>query len=229
MNQIAKQFETERIKGVVIDVASNRANAIMTQQLLPQVEEFRETMSNEVHSIAARINELTNVSRLVTIILAANSYERAAFDRLGELSQDGNYIFQRDAARAYRAIQERHEVDTTATWTTIEYRPPWGSNPNPNYDYKKFREVFTNTPEYAYRIAMLVDSNKRTDFSQHDKIRICLETMQSDPDLRVVSAAGHMFRLGTGFNLTPLATAGFADWWKRNHSSLSTNIVTTKP
>jgi hypothetical protein len=228
-NQITKHFETEQIKMVVTDVASNRANTILTAYLLPEVNVFRETVSNEIHSIAATVYRLTNASGFVATMLAANGNDRPAFDQLLTWANSNAYPFQQDAEKAYYAIRDRHNLEEMVNATLIDLRPPWGSNPDPKYSTEQFKKVISETIESEYRIALLKHANDRTDFSQHDKMSIAVETIRSDKDLRVVSFAGKMLRDGTGYNMKTLAISWFLEWWDKHHTTLSTNVATQKP
>ena len=59
-NRIAAQFETVRIKEIVSEVASNRANELLTKQIEPELRLLRSIVSNELQSVSKDMRSLSN-------------------------------------------------------------------------------------------------------------------------------------------------------------------------
>jgi len=223
-DQIAKEFETERIRAVVSSVASNRANTILTLQLIPELDRFRANVSNEVGVASRSIHELTNASTFAMILLRANADDRAAFKQLKIWAEDSNYCYHVEALRSREAIIDYHNL--VAITPDLIFYPPWGTDPDPKLPFDALKEMFKNSPNRLTRIGLLQKAMERKDLPKYGKIALLVSTMHDQSDLMVLSMAGKFFRDQTGFNMKSLMTESFFKWWDENHETLDRNVET---
>lgn len=183
-------------------VASEAARAKeLSQQAAATTEEAKATLE-----------ELKSITDFMALIVAAQTDDRTAFDKLEEIANDSGNKFSSKAIQAWGKILEEHAQPMYSSGFSV----PWKEGLDPaKLSFNDLKREFESASP-AFKRGLLEYIWKREDISKFDRLEFMMEVMKKNPSLAVVEYAGRYFTEGTGQKIKPLAVRHLSEWWDKH-------------
>jgi len=244
VDRIAKEFNEPRIKETVREAATERANAIIEEQVNPVVAEWKadfndltvrveqdirdlegnlasisEKMLTLSTALAKAVGKLADLQLYMQTALNAQAGYREAYDQLLKWSRDEAYPLREQAFQIWKKVTSAHDPH--------QYRSNW----SPTLWYKNGDPSALSVPELTiyyrqqgpldyWKPAIIDHIYKRNDISERDKLEFLAEVIEKDDSLDAVEYAGRYFGSLAGLKLYPLAISNYLEWWAANKDTL---------
>jgi|GEM_PF-2490780 len=228
---VAKQFEEPRIKEIVENAAKNKASALMSEQINPEVAKFKEDMAQkiikadvkslemdaQIRNANETIKNLDLYSQYYLIVLAAQGENRMAYDQLYKWSKDVNSPFRPMASNIYAKIMDDHSNFRSIFASGFEVHWKEGVDPS-KLTLEQLKQYFSQLNQDPYeRRALLEYIYNRSDIPKVDRLDFFIDVLRNDNHLMVCEYAGRYFNELAGLKIKPLAFDIYLfDWWKDN-------------
>jgi hypothetical protein len=188
--------------------AKNDEAAAQLQQVATQLE------------AAKKVTEtLTTAVDFTTTVLAAESYERKAYDQLNTWAGDSSFQYAALASKAAQAIQANVE------FLMLDYKLSWNQGVDPTKFGMDDLIRYYESPEFStarpnVKIAMIQYIARRTDISEKQRLQFLLNIMQNASNLKVLAYAGNEFRTIIKLQYPATDVAAFREWLKNNEEKV---------
>jgi len=199
--KIAAEFQQQRVKDIVAQVAASQASNLLVQQISPEIDSFRSYTSNTLAEFddsfqsfqkqstnaLADLRATTQFSLLVT---KAFSDDYASFKQLLRISQDTNSAFKKEADKSYGTIYSRL---LTEPGSFENSGVDWKQN-GIDFEKESFKQlaedVQSSTNLTIGNEALLlraVTQNER--FPKYDRINLLISIMTNSPSITLRNEA----------------------------------------
>ncbi len=196
-------------QSATVDLVAKQA--AMAKALSEQVEEQNKRASEKLASLdksasEARnvLNETKSLLEFTELIVAAQSDDRAAFDKLRRISEDTSSPFSGRAQQAWRTIFEAHSSPMARGGFVVPWKP--GIDPA-KFSLTDLEREFKQAPEQV-KLALLEYIANRSDFPKVERVDFLLRILKTDANLTVAEYAGRNFTTVAGLQIKPLAIKG---------------------
>jgi hypothetical protein len=221
---VSKQFEEPRIQQITREAASERASMLLERQIQPEVEKFKQDISEKsvkanekivsledsLSKATSIMGKLASINNFTSTVVAAQNDDRRAFDLLEQWANDPNNKFREQALGAWVSILDDNSGGPFFIPTG---KFPWPEGYDPSQlSLNDLRRRYHELPT-VMRPSLINYIWKREDFSKLDRLDFMMEIMKSDPSLKAVRYAGHYFSKGTKQQIKPLAVSLLSQWW----------------
>ncbi len=189
---ISKEFQTDRIRATVSEVASNEARGLIQSQINPEVERFEKQISENVDQINAlatnavlTVKRLEEQSQFLSVMTGALSGSRKNYEQLVKWSRDQSYPFQAEAASA-ALLNFPNPLSPT-------FNLKWRDGIDPS---KLTLEEIINDFQYIpgeNHQAFVQFVWNRNDLTKRDRMEFLLNVILNDENLRAVFYAVQLF------------------------------------
>lgn len=146
-------------------------------------------------------------------VVAAQSDDRAAFDKLQKIAEDKSSRFVERAKQAWLAIFESHSGGMWATGFQVKWKE--GIDPT-KLSILELRNGYLLTPDPTVRLGLLEFIVNRQDISKAERLDFFLEILRTDPSLRAAEYAGRHFTGLAELKIKPLAVDFLTKWWSEH-------------
>lgn len=220
ISDLRKQMEAHRatVDLIAQDAASAKALTSDLSAKADVAEKRVSQLDDAVSTGLKTVKELEGFSELQTLIIAANSDDRKAFDRLWEIGSDRDNLLRVAAVNAVNRIIEDHNQfihrgDIPVKW------PDGVSSETVTLD--QIVAMYGDQASHWGRIALLefVWKNKR--FAKKARMALLALAIRDEHSLTATEYAGRFFMQGSNQRLKPLATREHLKWWAENQDTIT--------
>jgi len=163
------------------------------------------------------INNIENLSNLLDLITDAQNDGRVALERLRYLRNQKSYKYAEKA----RAAAEKISLEYGHPYERLKDIIPWPDEYNPKkISLDKIKVNFRDAPAYARNIIVDIVCDN-TSIGKKDKLEFLYTIIDTDPSLRVVSAAGNCFNKTANIENNRVYIESYREWWKINKDKIN--------
>lgn len=214
ITEIRKRIEAQ---GATVDlVAKEAADAKRLTEELSRKNELAEKKLKELDSAvkngSSAVEELQAYTEFNSVVLAAQSDNRPAFDQIDKWGKDKSRPFSAAAEQAWVAVMDSHESPFMSTG----FKVPWNEGVDPSkFSLSDLKANFLAAPQ-PVRLAILEYIWHRQDFLKKEKMTFLVEVMTNDTSLQIVEYAARYFKEESKDNFKNLYINGHLKWWEDN-------------
>lgn len=177
-----------------------------------RARELSQQAAETTEEAKATLEELKSITDFMALIVAAQTDDRAAFDKLEEIANDKNNKFSSKALQAWITVLNAHAQPMYSTGLKF----PWKKGIDPSkLSFNQLKQGFSEVPP-ASKLALLEYIWGRNDIPKYVRLEFLMEVMKTDSSLTVVEYAGRYFTAGTGQEMKPLAVSYISEWWEKH-------------
>jgi hypothetical protein len=223
INRIAAQFEEPRIRETLDQVAQTHASKIIEGRISPaiedaqrRIEQARQSLENSATEIKLQFNtvlrELKQANEFIMTVVAAQSDDGEAFDKLEVLAGDTSYPFaQRAADVRLNIMQERAERPSGG-----RYRFTWPEGIDPSkLNIEELRKEYEKAPN-DQRPDIITVIWQRGDISKKERMQFLADVMEKDKSQTARVYAGDFFTKAASLRINPMESKHLVNWWRNN-------------
>ncbi|MDA2933229.1 hypothetical protein MYX82_02685 [Acidobacteria bacterium AH-259-D05] len=210
------------IKGV----GTIKAAVEQVSQDAKQIAEIRERIENQSATVNLVAREASEAKKLVqeasqllaftTTVVAAQTDDRVAFDKLNAWADDKSDPFSSRALEAWQSIFDEHcegryqtNLDKGLVW-------PQGIDPS-KLTLAELGKIYQSAPSNLKPGLIEYIWKRRDDITKTDRMQFLIGIIQHDGSLKAVEYAGRYFAQGMGQpRVKPMLVDYFVKWWEEN-------------
>jgi len=230
---VASRFEEPQIQKVVRQVAAERASVLMTEQIMPDVNNFKgdiASVSNELQGKMSQmevlisdanmaLDEVKRLSDFSLLVTKASNDDRLSFEELQKIAMEEDSRFKQIAKQALTQIITDPQVSGFLThpvkWEEYNVNPTEAS-------LEDFTKVFGLVhPIYHPFIINSIWEQKR--FPKVKKLDIIHQVITTTKSIRTLTKACKLMDEEAKLGLSVLGQRQYAEWWEKNRKSYNKN------
>jgi len=218
IESIRRRVESQ---GATIDlVAKDAKDARELTEEIKQKSEEVEKKVKEVDSAVADVNrankELSELMEFTNAVVAAQTGDRKAFDKLKVWAESKEFRFKKEAEQAWIKILDDHSQGMYNTGYTV----PWNAGVDPSkFDLNHLKLEYAQAMD-SLKVPLIEYIWNRSDFSRKSRMQFLLDVMKTDSNLTTVEYAGRYFTQGANLKIKPLAVDYLAQWWSEHEQEI---------
>ena len=218
---IAKIKARVESQSATIDLVAQDAKEVrkLTEEVRSnglKVEEQVKNLDTAFAKANEQTSELNFLLEFTNTVVAAQTDERSAYDKLREWANDEDHRFTHEAQQAYQKIMDDH----SNPWTTGGFTVPWKEGFDPSrLNIKGLTQQYHSASAHL-RPALLEYIWNRNDISKYERMDFLVHIIRTDSSLNAVERAGRYFTNGAEINIKPLAIDHLLKWWNENKESI---------
>lgn len=215
---IRKRVESQ---SATIDLVAKDAKEArqLTEEIKTKSEEVEkkvQAMDTAVETAKVKNKELSEVLEFTQTIVAAQTDDRKAFDKLKEWSESKSFPFATAAGQAWAKVLDDHSQGFYQTGYTV----PWNEGVDPaKFDLAVLKKEYSLATD-ALKVPLIEYIWKRQDFSKKQRLEFMVHVLKTDSSLRAVEYAGRYFTQGTDLKIKPLAIDYLLQWWTEHAQNI---------
>jgi tetratricopeptide (TPR) repeat protein len=223
-NQIAKQFESPRIKETIIEVAATQATNLLTEQIQPEIRTFSAGTSNTLIGFQTSLeafqkestdalSEVGGVLALTRDMIAAVNDDRFAFDRLVKLSQSGTNEYGYEIAETINTITTQQQEDNTPLFSQVN-ELDWAAlsfNPDTN-SWNDYMSLYSKVGQSLAQSEILKKLSQQIRFPRDAKLWLYHYLLEGTPSVRVLAATCSILDEDAHMKLNVLGESRYLAW-----------------
>lgn len=159
------------------------------------------------------LDRLKLAADFTMIIMDAQNDNRAAFDKLKQISENKENPFSIQAEMAWHSIYESH---TKPYFTPEDLTFREGVDPSMLTLLDIEREY--NSAPIQIKPSLLGHISGRQDFRIAEKLQFFIDVIKSDQSLKAIEHAGRYFTSETKLNVRPLDLEYIVGWWDKHRN-----------
>jgi len=175
--------------------------------------------------------ERTDASIALNVAKKAEGKIDNTYKKIHDIETKANNEFKSLVSKSYILDEKIHSVDRSLkkgmnSINNIEYERlkdiiPWPDEYNPKkISLDKIKVNFRDAPAYARNIIVDIVCDN-TSIGKKDKLEFLYTIIDTDPSLRVVSAAGNCFNKTANIENNRVYIESYREWWKINKDKIN--------
>ncbi|MFA6148239.1 MAG: hypothetical protein WC899_08530 [bacterium] len=162
------------------------------------------------------INNMESLSNLLELITDAQIDGRVSLERLRYLRNQKSYKYAEKA----KAASEKIAFEYGHPYERVKDTIPWPDEYNPKkISLDKIKANFRDVPAYTRNIIVDIVCDN-SNIVKKDKLEFLYDIIDTDPSLRVVSAAGNCFNKTANIENNRVYIEAYREWWKYNKDKI---------
>ena len=177
---------------------------VIAEKKLSAVEQTLQKASTAV----ANLNALEDFT---STVIAAQSDDRRAFDKLEKWAKDKSYRYQDRASQSWESILDAH-----AQLITTSYEMPWKDVDPKTITLSDLKKRYDQATELPLKIGLCEYLERLNDLSRKERLNFLAEILEREPSLTAAEYAGRAFTSIADLKIKPLAITYLLNWWREN-------------
>lgn len=174
-----------------------------------EVERKVVALDNTLERANKNTKELSAVLEFTNTVVAAQSDDRNAFDKLATWAGDPSFHYAKEAGQAYVKIMDDHSSGMYSTGFTV----PWNEGVDPSkFDIQALKAVYVVSADQM-KPALIEYVWSRNDWKKQSRLDFLMDIIRRDSSLKAVEYAGRYFTIGTNLKIKPVAIDYLSKWW----------------
>jgi len=197
--------EVGKAKAISEEVADKNQRAEAKLKVLDSV----------IGKTTSTLAQLERATEFVMTVVAAQTDDRKAFDRLGIWSKDKTHPFSERAQQAWNTIRDTHSMLLLIDGRTF----PWAEGVDPSkLPLSGLKSIYQTLPAWL-KPALLEYIWKREDIPKIERLDFLMVVVEQDESLMAVEYAGRCVGYGTGgVKIKSLSVEFLSNWWKEHRN-----------
>jgi len=201
-------------------VAQQATNARRLGEELAEKTRAAEKRLGEVDQAVAlartKLGELQEITDFTRAVLAAQSDDRRAFDRLEAWANDPKFGLQSEAGAAWAMVLDQHAKAFFMSGFTV----PWKQGVDPSkFGVADLRREYANAPVFI-RPALIEYVWNRQDIPKRERLSFLADILAGDTSLNAVEYAGRLLSGALDAKLKPLAVKPLLQVWEQKKATI---------
>lgn len=217
-SRIDLEFDKDNIQRLVSTKAVERIDKIadpliaqhVEKRIDPKIKAAENSIENanrEVAKTAASLKELKAVSDFSTVVVAAQSNDRSAFEQLRTWADDKNSPHQERAFQVFRKVMEDHN---RLAFDVVDI--PWREGVDPSkLPIRELTSLYNDAGVYKRSVIKYVWERK--DIPKREKMQFLVNVIKEEKNLTFLEYAGRKFLQESKQQVFPIAYWEHLNWW----------------
>jgi len=217
----------ERIKtrveaqGATIDLVAKDAKEArqLTDEIKKKSEEVEKKvkeMDQNVERADKNTKELSAVLEFTNTVVAAQSDDRKAYDKLKAWADDPTFRYSKESLQAYVKVMDDHSSGMYSSGFTV----PWSAEFDPaKLDLQALSAIYRTAPDHV-KLGLIEYIWGRKDLTRLSRLDFLMSVIRTDSSLKAVEYAGRYFTQGTELKIKPVATDYLSQWWTEHRNEI---------
>lgn len=218
----AKQIKElrERLEAQAATVDLIAKQAIEIKELYKNLEQKRKLADQKLKDLndtqqkaLQMLSQIGEINKFTITVIAAQSDDRKAYDRLKAWADDSSYPFSSHARDAWDTIRGEHSKPFYSSGFTV----PWRKDVDPSkLTLGELQRTYEFSP--SLKVPLIEFIWKRENIPKKDRMQFLIDVMQNDQSLKAVEYAGRYFIDGANLKIkiSPMAVEYLVNWWEDN-------------
>ena len=218
VERINMEFEEDRIKRTVSDVAGTQAKEILIGQVAPILVKFVEELNATKANAATNLAQVQAAANFGLLVLRAQNDEAAAFDELVKLRESGGPLYSSLAKTMVGEIAEKLSYDALMRGVTANVWMDTTNTPSNSTlaDYeKRYQQI-----EPGLRIFLIHEVYTHDNFAKYERLQCSFGFLKIDPSLKCRQQICFSLNGFTTQKYNILGLPLHEKWWAENEPKL---------
>jgi anti-sigma28 factor (negative regulator of flagellin synthesis) len=165
------------------------------------------------------VMELQLLTRFNTVVIAAQSNDRDAYDQLWNWGDDASFPYREITIRTVNKMMSESGLFFPPDFTGIHVEVPWSEDPN-KLTLPQLIDFYNTSSERIRLGVVQFIWLQRLDISKKERLQFLADILKDEKSLFVCKLAGYYFAKGTGDGLAPLGIRDHLKWWEKNKETI---------
>ena len=216
VERINLEFQEDRIKKTVSDVAGSQAKEILIGQVVPILARFVEELNTTKANAATNVAQVQAVANFGLLVLRAQNDDGDAFDELVKLRETGGPLFRPIAEKVVGEIAEKLSYDALMRGVTANVWMDTTNTPS-NATLADYEKRYQRLGP-ALRMFLIHEVYTHENFSKYERILFHFRALKIDPSLKCRNQICHSLNGFTNQKYNLLGLPLHEKWWAENEA-----------
>ena len=221
--RIDAEFETERIRQTISQVASNEAKGLLISQIIPEVRLFEQTITNQISSIrdissnaVAVVAELEGQASFLNVMNSAIAGSRSNYMQLVNWAKDSKSPFAGQAMKSKFIAAKLNFFSPFGP----RFKPQWnaGRDPAKLSIAQLISAYHESTFHFGGPVIEIIWG--REDIAKQLRMQFLISVIEEGEDLNAVYTAINFFATEAGLDANSEEFEIYSEWWKANKDKI---------